>query len=314
MVPLVTGDRRASSSLTPSTLRTIESRWNWTSDSRVSRSPSSPRGGFWSGTAGAYEPCEGWHSDFVRLGIISDIHGNRIALQAVLADGHARGVDGWWALGDLVAMGPDPVATAELLAATPGLIATRGNTERYVLTRDRPPPHPHHVRADPSLLDRLVEVEASFSWTRGALSACGWLDWLGALPLEVRLDLDDRTRVLGVHASPGRDDGEGITPDRPEEALAAALAGADADIVVAGHTHRATDRKVGGIRAVNPGSVSNPVTDELRAGYVIVHSDPSGHRVEHRRVDYELGAFLDRLRESGHPGHEHLAAMFRRGG
>lgn len=82
----------------------------------------------------------------MRLGILSDVHGNRIALEAALADGRACGVDAWWALGDLVAMGPDPVGTVELLAATPGLIATRGNTDRYVLTRDRPPPHPHHVR------------------------------------------------------------------------------------------------------------------------------------------------------------------------
>jgi predicted phosphodiesterase len=250
----------------------------------------------------------------VRLGILSDVHGNCIALEAVLADGRACGVDAWWALGDLVALGPDPVGAVELLAGTPGLIATRGNTERYVLTGDRPPPHRHHVRADPSLLDRLVGIEASFSWTRGAVTAGGWLGWLAALPLEVRLDLDDGTRVLGVHASPGRDDGEGISPDRPEEALAAALAGADADIVVAGHTHRATDRTVGAIRAVNPGSVSNPVTDELRAGYVIVHSEPSGHRVEHRRVDYDRDAFLDRLRESGHPAHDYLAGMFRRSG
>jgi predicted phosphodiesterase len=82
----------------------------------------------------------------VRLGILSDVHGNRIALEAALADGRACGVDAWWALGDPVAMGPDRVGTVELLAATPGLIATRGNTDRYLLTRDRPPPHPHHVR------------------------------------------------------------------------------------------------------------------------------------------------------------------------
>jgi hypothetical protein len=134
----------------------------------------------------------------VRLGILSDVHGNRIALEAALADGRACGVDAWWALGDLVAMGPDPVGTVELLAATPGLIATRGNTDRYVLTRDRPPPHPHHVRADPSLLDRLVEMEASFSWTRGALTAGGWLAWRAALPLEVRLNAFlDRLRASG---------------------------------------------------------------------------------------------------------------------
>ena len=84
--------------------------------------------------------------------------------------------------------------------------------------------------------------------------------------------LDDGTRVLGVHASPGRDDGDGITPDRPESILTVELAGAGADVVIAGHTHRPTDRFAGGVRAVNAGSVGNPVTEDLRASYVIVRS------------------------------------------
>jgi predicted phosphodiesterase len=49
------------------------------------------------------------------LGLISDVHGNRIALEAVVADGRECGVEAWWVLGDLVAIGPDPVATLELL-------------------------------------------------------------------------------------------------------------------------------------------------------------------------------------------------------
>jgi hypothetical protein len=67
----------------------------------------------------------------VRLGILSDIHGNRIALEAVLADGYACGVDAWWALGDPVPVGPDRVGAAVLLAGTPGPVATPGNTDRY---------------------------------------------------------------------------------------------------------------------------------------------------------------------------------------
>ena len=78
----------------------------------------------------------------MRLGVLSDVHGNRTALEAVLVDGVACGVERWWALGDLVAIGPDPAGTLELLANMPDLVATRGNTERYVMTGDRPPPAP----------------------------------------------------------------------------------------------------------------------------------------------------------------------------
>ena len=251
----------------------------------------------------------------MKLGVLSDVHGNRIALEAVLADAASLGVDRWWVLGDLVAIGPDPVATLELLADLPDAAVTTGNTERYVLTGDRPWPHATDVHADPTLLDLMVAVESSFSWTRGALAAHGWLDWLSALPLEVRTTLPDGTRLLGVHASPGLDDGPGITPHRPEAELASALAGADADLVLAGHTHQPTDRVVGGgagVRALNGGSVSNPITDDLRASYVVVHADRHGHRVEHRRVAYDREAFLRRVAASGHPQHDYIAS-FQRG-
>jgi predicted phosphodiesterase len=248
----------------------------------------------------------------VRLGFLSDIHGNRTALEAVIADGADRGVERWWALGDLVAVGPDPVGTLDVLANLPNVVVTAGNTERYVLTGDRPAPHADDVAVNPELLGLLVTVEASFSWTRGALSTDGWLDWLAALPLEVRIELDDGTRLLGVHACPGRDDGAGVTPHRPDDELREALEGVDAEIVIAGHTHQPTDRSVAGIRAVNGGSVSNPITDDLRASYVIVHADRHGHRVEHRRVSYDRDAFLRCVARSGHPDPDYISS-FQRG-
>jgi len=248
----------------------------------------------------------------MRLGVLSDVHGNRHALEAVLADGAVEGVDRWWALGDLVAIGPDPVAVLELLADQPDVVATRGNTERYTLTRDRPPPHAADVLERPQLIDLFAAIQGSFAWTRGALASAGWLGWLAELPLEVRTVLPDGTRVLGVHGTPGRDDGDGISPHRPEEELCAELAGAEADIVIAGHTHRPTDRWVGTVRALNGGSVSNPITDEHRATYVVIHAGEDVHRVEHRRVDYDHDAFLERVRQCGHPEHEYIAS-FQRG-
>jgi predicted phosphodiesterase len=244
------------------------------------------------------------------LGVISDVHGNRVALEAVIADGVSQGVDSWWVLGDVVAIGPEPVATLDVVLGLPNVAIIRGNTERYVLTTDRPPPHRDDVITRPELMDVFVEVEASFSWTRGALAAHGMLDVLAGLPLECRVELPDGTRVLGVHASPGRDDGAGITPHRPEGELQAALA--DADIVCAGHTHQPTDRIVGEVRALNPGSVSNPVVEDLRASYSIIHADRHGHGVEHRCVAYDTEEFLGRVARSGHPAAEYIAS-FQRG-
>lgn len=246
------------------------------------------------------------------LAVLSDVHGNRQALEAVVADGRGQGVARWWVLGDLAAIGPDPVGTLEMVADLPNVSIISGNTDRYVAAGDRPPPSPADVIARPELLGLFAEVEASFSWTRGALASHGWLPWLAALPPEARGVLADGTRILGVHAVPGRDDGPGITPHRPEAELRAALAGAGADIVLGGHTHQPTDRSLGPVRAVNGGSVSNPVTDDLRPSYVVVHADRHGHRLDHRRVTYDREAFLRRVSRSGHPAHEYIAS-FQRG-
>jgi predicted phosphodiesterase len=248
----------------------------------------------------------------MRVGLISDVHGNRHALEAVIDDARSTGVDRWWVLGDLVAIGPDPVSTAELLANLPHVEAIKGNTERYVLTSDRPPPTPGDVIANPELFELYGTIQRSFAWTAGALASHGWLDWLHELPLELRMVLPDGTAVLGVHASPHRDDGEGITPHRDEEELRDDLEGAEADLVFAGHTHQPTDRVVAGIRAVNLGSLSNPIVDDLRASYVIVHGDRHGHAIEHRRVDYDRGAFLTSVEQSGHPASDYIAS-FQRG-
>ena len=247
----------------------------------------------------------------MRLGLISDIHGNRIALDAVVADGADAGVEAWWALGDLVAIGADPVATLARLTELPGVRFVRGNTDRYVVTGQRPPPYLADVERDESLRPLFDAVEASFSWTRAQMSP-DELDLLATLPVDQRLTLPDGTKLLCVHASPRADDGAGITPDLPDAKLEGLLAGVDADVVCGGHTHQATDRKAGDVRAINLGSVSNPMTSDLRATYVVVDADRHGHAIMHRRVAYDHDAVVARVHEVGHPEAAYIAG-FQRG-
>ena len=223
-------------------------------------------------------------SDRVRRDAFSDVHGNPTALDAVLADVERRGdVDALWVLGDHAALGPDPVAALGTLAALPDATFTRGNTDRYVLTGDLPPP----AVGDP------VQSAASFAWTRGVLTAGGWLDWLDGQPLEVRLTLPDGTRVLGVHASPGRDDGLGVRAEQSEDELEELVGGCDAELVLVGHTHMPVDRTHRGVRLVNIGSVSLPMRDDPRATYVLVDAGPDGHSVELHRVEYDYARVID---------------------
>ncbi len=237
----------------------------------------------------------------MRLAILSDIHGNPIALDAVLKDIQRQGeVDRYWILGDFVALGYDPVTPLEKITTLFHASFTRGNTDRYVVTEDLPV-QPQKALEDPALLSEVIEATRSFSWTRGYVSATGWLGWLTNLPLEVRLTLPDGTRLLGVHASPGRDDGPGIQSKHSNEDLEQRLAGSEADLVIVGHTHVSLDRQVGKVRVVNLGSVSNPVTSGLQATYVLLDADEHGYSIQLRRVDYDREAVIKGIKQSRHP-------------
>lgn len=239
----------------------------------------------------------------MKVALISDIHGNTIALDAVLADiAAAGGVDEHWVLGDIVALGHDPVGVLERLHALPAMTALRGNTDRYVVTGERPPPSIADAVEDPELVLVVAEVAGTFAWTEGQLAGTQWREWLAGLPTRFRRTLPDGTRVLAVHASPVADDGLGIGNKATATELAALLAGCDADVVFGGHTHRPFDQRVGDVRAVNLGSVSNPIAPDLRASYVMLEADEHGHRISNRRVAYDRDAVIDTLEQLNHPG------------
>jgi putative phosphoesterase len=249
--------------------------------------------------------------DGLRIALLADIHGNPIALDVVLADIESRGgVDGYWILGDLCAIGFDPAGVIEQLAALPNIICVRGNADRYVTTEDRPPPTPDEARADPALLPLFAEVAGSFAWTRGYLEGRGWLDWLAALPLEQRVTLPDGTRVLLVHASPGTDENPGLHPALTDEEFSTLIAGGNADLICVGHFHLPMDRRLNGVRAINPGSVSNNFPMDQRAAYAILTTDQTAYNIQYYRVDYDRQAAIEATKRSGNPGAGYVLRFF----
>jgi len=126
------------------------------------------------------------------------------------------------------------------------------------------------------------------------------------------LTLPDGSRLLAVHASPGSDDGEGIHPGRSPSELSQLIAGCEADILCVGHTHEPLLCRVGDVRVVNLGSVSNPTAPDLRASYVMLDALASGTTIEHRRIAYDHAAFIEAVRCSRHPEAEFIL-NFQRG-
>ncbi len=248
----------------------------------------------------------------MRIALLADIHGNDVALQAVLADIEGRGgADAYWVLGDLAAIGHAPIKTLERLSGLPHARIVRGNTDRYVCTGERPSPTLDEVQADIGLLPTLVEVEADFCWTQGAVTVAGWFEWLSKLPLEWREVLPDGTRALAVHAAPGTDDGHGIRLTMSEAEIRPLLSNCQAGLICVGHTHRPFDIRIDDKHVVNPGSVSNPAGPDVRANYAVLSAHEQGYRVEHRRVDYDQEIVIKALQRIRHPATDFITKHLR---
>lgn len=185
-----------------------------------------------------------------RVAVISDVHGNAVALRAVLAEVLRERPDVVVNLGCLT-YGPEPSQVAEILGRVPApVLSVRGNGDRAVLE------FVDGVRQPATARDRFVvdnHNEADLSLLRGAKP-------------EFQLEISGLGTVLFCHGSP-RSDIELITPATPAARLREAIGGRLCDVLATGHTHLQFDRALDTVRSVGPGSVGLPY-----------HDDPPGAR------------------------------------
>jgi diadenosine tetraphosphatase ApaH/serine/threonine PP2A family protein phosphatase len=158
----------------------------------------------------------------------------------------------------------------------------------------------------------ILAATASFSWTRGAITAIGAYDWLASLPVEQRMTLPDGTHVLLVHASPGADDGPGIYESMTDQDLVdCGITAAQCGLIFVGHTHRPLDRTVAGTRVVNLGSVSVPAKAERRAMWTLLSADENSYTIERRFSAYDIEGVCAALDAERHPSAEWLKTKLR---
>jgi putative phosphoesterase len=237
----------------------------------------------------------------MRIAIISDIHANLPALEAVWADLDAQEPDAVFCLGDLVGYGAHPNEVIDFVQARqiPTVI---GNYDDGVgFDRD----DCGCVYKDP---DDDRRGKQSLLWTREH-TLPDRKSYLRALPIQIRQDLG-RQHVLLVHGSPRRIN-EYLYEDRPPSVFENVAKVAACDLLFFGHTHLPYQKQVGRTLFVNTGSVGKPKDGDPRAGYVIV--DLIGRpRVDFRRVAYDVAAAARAVRESGLP--THFADLLESGG
>jgi len=247
-----------------------------------------------------------------RLAILSDVHGNLLALEAVLADleNQAQGApDAVWVLGDLAVFCPWPAETLARLRAIANVAFLRGNTDRYLVTGQRPVAWVHSPDDWAAMPTLLAEREANFRWTVERLSYADY-EFLRDLPPRLEMDVPGYGRVVAVHATP-IDDESVLLPETPDDQIRPHLSGLDARLLLYGHTHRPLDRIVDGVRIVNDGSVGLSLDGDRRPAYALLDFAAGECAVTLRRVAYNHEAVTVELERVNHPGQNWVSEKLR---
>ncbi|HEX3454407.1 MAG TPA: metallophosphoesterase family protein [Gaiellaceae bacterium] len=232
----------------------------------------------------------------MRVAVVSDIHSNLHALEAVLAEINGSDAELIWCLGDVVGYGPKPEECTQIVMEDVAL-SLCGNHDLGVL-------------GEIDVADFAPDAASAALWTRGVLSESSRGFLAGLRPLAEAND------VLLFHASPRDPVWEYVLTD---QAAAAALALTTAPIVLVGHSHvplavtldedgeldgghapAGTELELGDGRwLLNPGSVGQPRDGDSRAAWLDLDLDAS--RASFRRTDYPIGETVEEIREAGLP-------------
>lgn len=208
----------------------------------------------------------------MKIALLGDIHGNHLALRAVLTAAARRGVECLLITGDLIGYYFWPKEVLELLAPW-NLHVVRGNHEEMIST----------VRSDPGALQG-IELKYG-NGLRVALESLSpkQLKWLENLPHPLRLELDG-CEILLCHGAPWDLNCYGY-PDADAAFFEKCAAHGD-DFVVLGHTHYAFHRRCGKTVVVNPGSVGQPRDRKQGAHWSIL--DTSSREVTLLTENYDM--------------------------
>jgi predicted phosphodiesterase len=238
----------------------------------------------------------------MRIGLISDIHGNLFALEAVLAELDRENLDDLICLGDVAALGPEPGAVVARLRALQ-CPTVMGNTDVWLLS-------PPTAVADE--IDRVL--------TPWCIAQCSDADlaYVRAFPPTIERPLGDGRTLLCFHGSPRSYD-DVILSTTPDDTLDGMLKDTSAAILAGGHTHLQLLRRHGDAHLINVGSVGLPgVGPEAAqrnrhvrwAEYAVIDVDGGRFDISLRRTPLAIDQMVARARASGMPAVDWWATLW----
>jgi predicted phosphodiesterase len=241
----------------------------------------------------------------MRVALISDLHGNELAVDAVMRAAAAAGVDRLICLGDVATLGAHPREVIARLRDA-GCTCILGNHDEFMLE----PELVHTYTEAPVVVDAV-------DWCRAELGDDD-VAFLRGFVRDAEVDLGGGARLLLYHGSP-RSNVEDLLATTPADALDRALAGRTATVMAGGHTHLAMMRQHRGTLVVNPGSVGLPF-QEIPAGkppilldhaeYAIVEATAGAISVTLCRVALDRAALRAQASACDHPLRPMLEASY----
>jgi predicted phosphodiesterase len=235
-----------------------------------------------------------------RLGVISDIHGNCVALDAVLADVETHPVDSWICLGDALQGGPQPREVVERLQqlACPVVL---GNADAFLLD-------PRVGEQEAAGTEREQQLRLVRDWTVGALGEEA-LEFVRTFVPALEIDLGDAGGLLCFHGGPD-DYNTIVAPNTSPDALRALLGPRGARTMCGGHIHRQWTVSLDDWTFFNPGSVGLAYNYYLpperfhftpHAEFAILHVNEASVGVEFLQVPFDVAALDRAVEANGHP-------------
>jgi len=241
-----------------------------------------------------------------RVAVLSDVHGNLAALEAVRKAIKKEKPDAVIVAGDHVMNGPDPAGVVDALRdmEASGATIVQGNTDVAVADFD-------YAAAFPWFTDGVPDtIVAAAEWAHDTLGD-DKLGWLRRLPSERRLMLDD-TMVLACHASPGSQT-QGFDAQLDPSVMLERISRTDARIICCGHTHIPEVRDLGWKIIVNDGSAGYVFDGDPTASWALVEIDGEEVRTEIRRSEFDTMVVANAISARGLAGDVYRAATVRTG-
>lgn len=236
----------------------------------------------------------------MKLAFISDIHGNAIALDAVLSDIKTKNVDKVFVLGDICYRGPEPQRALDLIRSL-DCDVIKGNADEWVARGVQQGEVPNHV---------LELMNKERDWIVSQLSDES-IDYLRELPTQLNLVIEG-IRIHAFHATPDSLF-EVVPPSVSDETILEKLVTTDADLFIYAHIHKPYIRFINGKCIVNIGSVGLPFDGLNKASYSLVEITEGTIQTSNVRVSYDVQKVVEQYKNVEYPNAEMMSNVVLQG-